>query len=111
VIHANVIRLAQFVAPMYVQDLSFWMPGAAIAAWLLWNRRPAGVVLVGAWLVWRVVESISVATDQWVGMLADPSVDATAAIVLFIVLALVGLVPLVAYFRTPLVPLVWIAAA
>ncbi len=87
--------------PIYVQDLSFWLPGAAIAAWLLWNRRPAGVVLVGAWLVWGLVESISVATDQWFGMQADSSVDATAAIGLFVVLAVVGLVPLFAYFRRP----------
>jgi hypothetical protein len=85
--------------PIYVQDLSFWLPGAAIAAWLLWNRRPTGIVLVGAWLVWGVIESIGVATDQWFGMQADGSVDATPAIVLFAILAVVGLVPAFAYFR------------
>jgi hypothetical protein len=85
--------------PIYIQDLSFWLPGAAIAAWLLWNRRPAGIVLVGAWLVWGVIESISVATDQWVGMQADPSVDASGRIALFVGLAVVGLVPLFAYVR------------
>lgn len=88
--------------PIYVQDLSFWLPGAAIAGWLLWHRRPAGVVLVGAWLVWGLVESIGVATDQWFGMQADPAVDATAPIALFLVLAIVGLVPLWIYFRTGL---------
>ena len=40
-----------------------------------------------------------VATDQWFGMQADPTVDATAVIALFLVLAVVGLVPLFAYFR------------
>lgn len=85
--------------PVYVQDLSFWLPGAAIAAWLLWNRRPAGTVLVGSWLVWGLIESVGVATDQWFGMQADPTVDATAVIALFLVLAVVGLVPLFAYFR------------
>jgi hypothetical protein len=85
--------------PIYVQDLSFWLPGAAIAAWLLWRGRPAGVLLIGAWLVYGLVESIGVATDQWFGMQADPSVDATAPIALFIGLAIVGLVPLWFYLR------------
>jgi hypothetical protein len=87
--------------PVFVQDLSFWLPGAAIAAWLLWRRRPAGVVLVGAWLVYGLVESIGVATDQWFGMQADPTVDATPAILLFAALALIGLVPLFFFFRRP----------
>jgi hypothetical protein len=84
---------------VFAEDLSFWLPGAAIAAALLWRRRPAGFVLIGAWLVYGLIESISVATDQWFGMQADPSVDATPAIVLFVVLAVIGLVPLSFYFR------------
>jgi hypothetical protein len=84
--------------PIYVEDLSFWLPGAAIAAGLLWQRRPAGIVLIGAWLVYGLIESIGVATDQWFGMQADPTVDATAAIALFVVLGVVGLVPLFFYF-------------
>jgi len=87
--------------PVFVQDLSFWLPGAAIAAWLLWRRRPAGVVLIGAWLVYGLVESIGVATDQWFGMQADPTVDATPAILLFSALAVIGLVPLFFFFRRP----------
>lgn len=87
--------------PIYVEDLSFWLPGAAIAAWLLWRRQPAGVVLIGAWLVYGLVESIGVATDQWFGMQADPTVDATAAIALFVVLGVMGLVPLFFYFARP----------
>lgn len=85
--------------PIYVEDLSFWLPGAAIAAWLLWRGRATGVVLIGAWLVYGLIESIGVATDQWFGMQADPATDATAAIALFVALALVGLLPLWAYFR------------
>ena len=85
--------------PVFAQDLSFWLPGAAIAAWLLWRGRPVGIVLIGAWLVYGLIESIGVATDQWFGMQADPSLDATGAILLFVGLALVGLVPLFFYFR------------
>jgi hypothetical protein len=88
--------------PFYVQDLAFWLPGAAIVAAWLWQRRPWGLVLAGAWLVYGLLESIGVATDQWFGTQADPNWPAIASIeatVLFIVLALIGLVPLGAYFR------------
>jgi hypothetical protein len=88
--------------PFYVQDLAFWLPGAAIVAAWLWQRRPWGVVLAGAWLVYGLIESIGVATDQWFGTQADPNWPAIASIegmVLFVALALIGLVPLVAYFR------------
>lgn len=91
--------------PIYVQDLSFWLPGAAIAAWLLWRGRPAGVVLIGAWLVYGLIESIGVATDQWFGMQADPATDATGAIALFVGLAIIGLVPLWAYVRPKTAPM------
>lgn len=31
--------------PIYVQDLSFWIPLVAVSAWWLWLRRPWGYVL------------------------------------------------------------------
>ena len=88
--------------PFYVQDLAFWLPGAAIVACRLWQRRPWGVVLAGAWLVYGLIEAIGVATDQWFGTMADPNWPAIASIeamVLFIVVAAIQLVPLTAYFR------------
>jgi hypothetical protein len=87
--------------PVFVEDLSFQLPGAALAAWLLWRHRPTGIVVIGGWLVYGVVESIGVATDQWFGMQADPTVDATGAIVLFVALVVIGLVPLFFYLARP----------
>jgi uncharacterized membrane protein len=87
--------------PVYVQDLSFWLPGAMLVAWLLWHRRPIAYPLFGAWLVYGLFESVGVAVDQWFGSQADPAAapNATLAIGLFLVLALIGVVPLAVYFR------------
>jgi len=87
--------------PVFVQDLTFWLPSAAIIGVLLWSRRPLGIVLGGAWLVYGVIESIGVATDQWFGALVDPtSTQASmAAAVLFVALALVGMVALFSFYR------------
>jgi uncharacterized membrane protein len=88
--------------PVIVEDLTFWLPAAAVIAALLWRRHPLGILLGGAWLVYGVVESIGVATDQWFGVMADPtSPHATVeGVALFVVLAIVGSVPLYAYFRS-----------
>jgi hypothetical protein len=87
--------------PIYIQDLAFWLPMAALAAWWLWNRRPLGIVLVGAWLVYGLMESIGVAVDQWFGHHADPasSFATEAGMVLFAVLAVIGLIPLYFFYR------------
>jgi hypothetical protein len=87
--------------PIYVQDLAVWLPGMAIVAVLLWQRRPAGVLLAGAGLVFWVIESIGVAVDQWFGHRADPASDvaASAGVVMFIVLAAATLVPLFLWLR------------
>jgi len=87
--------------PIYAQDLSFWLPAAAIVGALLWQRRAWGVVLGGAWLVYGFIEAIGVATDQWLGSSADPTstVATMAGAWLFVVLALVGIVPLFVFFR------------
>ena len=87
--------------PIFVQDMVFWFPMAALGAWWLWNGRPWGVPVVGAWLVYGLLESIGVATDQWFGYRADP--DTTFATMggmwLFIALAVIGLIPLYFFFR------------
>ena len=87
--------------PVIVQDLVFWLPGAALMGALLWERRPLGILLGGAWLVYGLLESIGVATDQWFGTMADPSssIASMAAVVLFVALGLIGLVPLFFFFR------------
>jgi hypothetical protein len=87
--------------PVFVQDMSFWLPFGALIGWLLWTRRPWGIFLGGAWLVYGVIESIGVATDQYVGASADPaSTQVSFAIVpVFLVLAALTAVPLYLYFR------------
>jgi hypothetical protein len=87
--------------PSWVQDLAFWLPMAAIAAAWLWLRKPWGYVLIGAWLVYGLIESVSVAVDQLFGYAADPTTEyaTPAGAVVFGTLALVNLVPLYFYFR------------
>lgn len=87
--------------PSWVQDLAFWLPMAAVAAAWLWLRRPWGYVLVGAWLVYGLIESVGVAVDQLFGYAADPTTDhaTPAGAVIFGTLALINLVPMYFYFR------------
>ena len=86
---------------VFVQDLTFWLPSVAIIGALLWNRQPLGIMLGGAYLVYGLLESIGVATDQWFGYVADPTSPhaAMGAVALFAVLAVVGVVPAYFYFR------------
>jgi hypothetical protein len=87
--------------PTYVQDLSFWLPLTIVIAVWLWRRKPWGVVLAGALIVYGFVESIGIATDQAFGHAADPSspVVAVAAVPGFLVLAVVELVAFYFYIR------------
>jgi hypothetical protein len=87
--------------PVFVEDLVFWLPGAALIGALLWARRPIGFVLGGAWLVYGLIEAIGVATDQWFGTTTDPLSDQASmgAVGLFVAVALIALVPLFFYFR------------
>jgi len=86
---------------IYVQDLAFWLPLTAVAAVLLWRRRPWGYLVIGSILTYWVIESVGVAVDQWFGHAADPSSTVVSVVMVpaFGVLALVGLVPLYFYFR------------
>lgn len=87
--------------PIYVQDLAVWLPALGIVAVLLWQRRPSGVFLAGAGLVFWMIEAIGVAVDQWFGHRAAPTSDVATlgGVVLFVVLAGATLVPLVLWLR------------
>jgi len=81
---------------IYVQDLAIWLPLAAVAAFWLRRREARGAVVVGAVLGMWVIESLSIATDQWFGVRADPGSDVVSLSVIppFVALAAAGLVPL-----------------
>jgi hypothetical protein len=82
--------------PVFVQDLAIWLPLMGVSAVWLWRRAAWGYVLSGLLLVMYVIEGLGVAADQWFGSTADPtsSVASAAAVPMFLVLAVVGLVPL-----------------
>jgi hypothetical protein len=87
--------------PTYVQDLAFWLPLLAVAAYWLWRGLAWGHLVVASVLAMWVVEGITVAVDQYLGSMADPSaafVSAAAAPV-FAVLAVMCLLPTVAMIR------------
>jgi hypothetical protein len=88
-------------SPVYVQDLSLWLPLAAVAAWWLWHRQGWGFLTVGAILTMWVAEGVSVGTDQWLGSRTDPSSTVVSAslVLPFYVLAVVGCIPLVLLLR------------
>lgn len=87
--------------PVYVEDLVFWLPLMAVAAWWFWRRLDRGYVVIGAMLVMWFVESITVALDQWMGHRADPTSDVATlgGAYLFAALAVIGIAPLAAFFR------------
>ena len=87
--------------PTYDQDLAFWLPLIAVAAIWMWRGQVWGHLIVGATLVYWIVEGIGVAVDQWMGSAADPaSTVASAAMTpVFLALAVIGLVPLFFYLR------------
>lgn len=87
--------------PIYVQDLAFWIPLVAVSAWWLWHRRPWGYVLSGALLVFFVIESITIAVDQYMGHAADPASSVASDVLtpVFAALAVVTSIPLFIYMR------------
>jgi hypothetical protein len=80
---------------VYVQDLALWLPLLAAAAAWLRRRRPWGYLLAGAGLVMWVLESTSIAADQWYGHAAAPTspVASGALVPAFAALAVIGLIP------------------
>jgi hypothetical protein len=87
---------------LYVQDLAFWLPLAAVSAIWLWRRQAWGYVIAGAMLVTYEIEAVGVAVDQWMGHAADPAspVAWAAAVPIFTGIAIIGLIPLALYFRS-----------
>jgi hypothetical protein len=87
--------------PVFVQDLAFWLPAMGVVGLLLWRAHPWGLLTASAGLVFWQLESVGVACDQWFGHRADPTstVTSSAAVVMFAVLSVVGLVPTWALLR------------
>jgi hypothetical protein len=58
-------------------------------------------VLGGGWLVYGLIEAIGVATDQWLGTIADPGTTQASmeGVALFVAVGLIALVPLFFFFR------------
>jgi hypothetical protein len=76
---------------VFVQDLALWLPLMAVAAAWLWQRTPRGYLLGGASIVMGVIESISLAADQWYGHAADPASTVVSAVLTPVFAALAAL--------------------
>jgi len=87
--------------PIYVQDLAFWLPVAALAASWLWQHRPWGRVLAGGQLCMWLIEAVGVTADQWWGSSADPSstVATMGGAYLFAVMTVIGAGALAVFLR------------
>ena len=92
--------------PVQVIDLAFTLPLMFAGAFQLWRRRPWGYLVSGAMLVMLVIETVSIATDQWFGHAAEPASPAASAdlVPVFAVLTVVGLGALVAFLARPAKP-------
>jgi hypothetical protein len=88
--------------PIYVQDLSLWVPLMAVGGVWLWQRRAWGYLLVGVLLSLGVIEFVGVGVDQWFGHNADPAspVASAAFLPVGVVLAAVSLMPVFVYYRS-----------
>ena len=77
------------------------MPAAAIIGWWLWLGRSVGMVLAGGLLGFWILESVSIAVDQGLGVAADPSspVVSTTLIPGFLVLAAAQALAIVLHIR------------
>lgn len=71
---------------------------SALGAVWLWQRKGWGFLLTGLMLSMLVIETASIALDQWFGHLHDPAAS-PAAVPIFAALTVIGLVVLVAYLR------------
>lgn len=84
--------------PIQVVDFAAGFPLTVLAAVWLWQRKAWGYVLAGLFLVYGVIEAISVATDQFFGHLSDPTQSAMMTPV-FAIIAVIAAIPLVLYLR------------
>ena len=87
--------------PVFVQDLALFIPLMIVGAWWLWQQQAWGYLVVGAMLTSSVIEGITVAADQYIGHQADPTstIVSSAAVPLFVGLAVLTAVPLALYLR------------
>jgi hypothetical protein len=83
--------------PVHVQDLAFWLPTLTWVAVGMWRAHGPRTVLGTSALAYWVLESASVAADQWWAHHADPgsAVASAAAVPLFIVVGAVTIGPLI----------------
>jgi hypothetical protein len=88
---------------IYVQDLVFWLPTMALAAWGVWNQRSMGVFLTGSWLLFGAIESVGVAVDQWYGHQADPTSSFASIDAMYVMAGLfvVNVIGVYFYLRSP----------
>jgi hypothetical protein len=82
-----------------VIDFAFTLPASFVAGLWLWRRRPWGFLLSGMMLVLLLLESVSIAVDQYFGHRADPS-QPTFTVALFAVLSVVGALPALHFLRS-----------
>lgn len=85
-------------SPVHVLDLGFALPISALGALWLWQRKGWGFLLTGLMLSMLVIETASIALDQWFGHLHDPAASPAAAPI-FAALTVIGLAVMVAYLR------------
>lgn len=85
-------------SPVHVLDLGFALPISALGALWLWQRKGWGFLLTGLMLSMLVIETGSIALDQWFGHLLDPAASPAAAPI-FAALTAIGLGVLAAYLR------------
>jgi hypothetical protein len=85
--------------PVQVIDFAFTLPVSFAAGVWLWRRRPWGFLLSGMMLVLLLLESVSIAVDQYFGHRADPT-QPTGTVAMFAVLSIVGAVPVAVFLRS-----------
>lgn len=86
------------VNPVQVIDFAFTLPVSFVAGLWLWRRRPWGYVLGGTMLVLLLIESVSIAVDQYAGHRLDPT-QPVGTVALFVVLTAIGAVPTLMFLR------------
>jgi hypothetical protein len=83
--------------PFYVQDLAVWLLTMTVAAWWLYHRDGRGLLLGGAMVIAWVLEPLTIAVDQWVGVAADPTATYVSTDVIPIMLGLAAVMALPAF--------------
>jgi hypothetical protein len=84
---------------VYIQDFAIWLPLVATAAVAAWRHRVWGQLVTAAMLVMFVLESISIAVDQYFGWHADPASSSIAMVPAFLVAAVVISLPLLVFLH------------